>query len=271
MKFSLIKRVMIIIGMSVSTIIFTGFSQQAQPIKVCAENNPYHIIANKNQALPEGYKPINLVIPNIQFSFDGVHEKKYMEQGAASALEELFEGAKKEDVHLVAISGYRSYERQKELYNSYVRREGRAAADTFSARPGHSEHQTGYTMDISARSNHNQLTESFSYTKEGKWLADHAHEYGFIIRYPKGKEEITGYIYEPWHVRYVGQELAAYIHEHDLTLEEVGDCDLTEALELDSLEIEKRVKSIKDPSKTSLEKLKEKLSLVVYIFKDRKI
>jgi D-alanyl-D-alanine carboxypeptidase len=111
-------------------------------------------------------------------------------------------------------SGFRSYAYQQNLYNRYVARDGKAEADRYSARPGHSEHQTGLAMDV------NSVGQSFAYTSEGKWLAAHAHEYGFIIRYPKGKEDITGYMYEPWHIRYVGVEIAKEITEAGITFEE---------------------------------------------------
>ena len=97
---------------------------------------------------------------------------------------------------------------------SYCAEDGRAAADTYSARPGHSEHQTGLAIDL------NDVTDNFGNSREGKWVAAHCHEYGFIIRYPKGKQKITGYMYEPWHVRYVGVKLATKIHDSGLTLEE---------------------------------------------------
>ena len=112
------------------------------------------------------------------------------------------------------LSGFRSHQKQIELYNRYVARDGKDAADTYSARPGHSEHETGLTFDIGA------VDDNYGETAPGKWLANHAHEYGFIIRYPEGKEDITKYQYEPWHVRYVGKEHAKKIYENQLTLEE---------------------------------------------------
>ena len=111
-------------------------------------------------------------------------------------------------------SAFRSYDYQNTLYNNYVSWYGKEQADTFSARAGYSEHQTGLAIDV------NTIDDSFAYTPEAVWLAHPAHEYGFIIRYPKGKESITGYQYEPWHIRYLGIETATAVYNSGLTLEE---------------------------------------------------
>lgn len=113
-------------------------------------------------------------------------------------------------------SGWRSYNDQKIIYNNYVRSDGQVAADTYSARAGHSEHQSGLTFDL------NSIDDSFSYTAEGKWIHDNCYKYGFILRYPKGKENITGYMYESWHLRYVGGDLANKLYNGGdwITLEE---------------------------------------------------
>ena len=111
-------------------------------------------------------------------------------------------------LNLWVQSGYRSYERQEYLYNNYVARDGKTAADTYSARPGHSEHQSGYAFDL------NTITDAFANTKEGKWVDDNAYKYGFVIRYPKGKEGATGYKYESWHLRYVGKDLAEKLYNN---------------------------------------------------------
>lgn len=192
--------------------------------KVCPQSNPYHKVVNKTQSLSKDFAPQALSIPNVKFSFSGYHEKKLLESGAAKALEEMFNGAKQDDITLVAVSGYRSYARQSTLYNNYVARDGQAKADTYSARPGTSEHQSGLAMDLSSASNGYHLNTNFGQTKEGLWVKDNAHKYGFIIRYPKNKEAITGYIYEPWHIRYVGTDLSTYLYDNDLTLEELDSC-----------------------------------------------
>ena len=181
----------------------------AQPFyQPCTANNPHHLIVNKTYPLPADYEPADLVIPNVAFTFYGTHQKSYLTATAASALEALFEAAHQDGIVLGAVSGYRSYERQKELFANYVHRDGLSLADTYSARPGTSEHQTGLAIDLSAPSVQYRLVEALGDTKEGIWLSENAHHYGYIIRYPKDKELLTGYIYEPWHIRYVGTELA---------------------------------------------------------------
>ena len=139
---------------------------------------------------------------------------------AAKALEKMFHAAEKKNVILCGVSGYRSYERQKSIYNRNVALHGKKATDALSAKPGSSEHQTGLTIDVSASSVSYLLTQRFADTKEGKWLAKNAHKYGYIVRYPKGKSKITGYSYEPWHIRYVGVTVATYLYKNKLTLEE---------------------------------------------------
>ncbi|PEC53266.1 D-alanyl-D-alanine carboxypeptidase [Bacillus cereus] len=176
-------------------------------------------VVNKEYGLPEDYKPEDLVVPNVSFSFSGTLEKSYLRKEAAEALERLFDLAKKEGIELNAVSGFRSYDYQKNLYANNVKRKGQEHTDRFSAKPGHSEHQTGLTMDVSSKSANNELELTFANTKEGKWLKENAYRAGFIIRYPKGKESITGYAYEPWHIRYVG-DIAESIYKKKLTLEE---------------------------------------------------
>ncbi|MEJ9148860.1 M15 family metallopeptidase, partial [Bacillus thuringiensis] len=159
------------------------------------------------------------VVPNVPFSFSGTVEKSHLRKEAAEALEKLFDLAKQEGIQLHAVSGFRSYDYQQRLYANNVKRKGQEHTDRFSAKPGHSEHQTGLTMDVSSKSANNELELSFANTKEGKWLKENAHCTGFIIRYPKGKESITGYAYEPWHIRYVG-DIAKNIYKQKQTLEE---------------------------------------------------
>jgi zinc D-Ala-D-Ala carboxypeptidase len=185
--------------------------------------NPDNILAlvNKDQGLPETYKPSDLIIPNVQFSF-GKEDipKSYLRKEAAMALEQMFLAAGKEQIELFAVSGYRSYNKQQAIYNLEIQKWGEEKAVQAVALPGHSEHQTGLAMDITSKSVQFKLTEEFGQTLEGKWVAENAHKFGFIIRYPKGKEHITGYQYEPWHIRYVGKKAAKVIFEKGLTLEE---------------------------------------------------
>lgn len=187
--------------------------------------NPYEILAlvNKSHALPNTFEPEDLVIPDIPFPFEEDDPKKQLREPAARAIEDLFKAAEKEDLELFAQSGYRSYDRQDAIFASYVSQHGENHANTYSARPGESEHQTGLVMDVTTRSIGFDIIMDFKETPEGKWLKEHAHEYGYIIRYEEGKEEITKYQYEPWHIRYVGKKAAKEIYENDLTLEEYLD------------------------------------------------
>ncbi len=178
------------------------------------------VLVNKELSLPSDYIPNDLVIPDISFSFDYYDEKKLMRKKAADALKKLFTGAEAENIVLNGVSAYRSYERQYDIFTDNVKKQGLEHTMKYSATPGYSEHQTGLAIDVSAKSVNNCLDESFGESEEGKWLADHVYLYGFIIRYPKDKTEITGYSYEPWHIRYVGKPLAKYLYENNLCLEE---------------------------------------------------
>ena len=167
-----------------------------------ASVEPYYVngvlLVNKKHALPQNYGG--------------------MDSNAYAALQQLQAGAEAAGYSMPLISGYRSYAYQASLYNSYVAQDGQALADTYSARPGHSEHQSGLAFDIGA------LDNGYGNTPDGRWLHAHCADYGFIIRYPAGKESITSYQYEPWHVRYVGKEIASQIMAQGITLEEyLGD------------------------------------------------
>ncbi|MBE7120795.1 D-alanyl-D-alanine carboxypeptidase family protein [Bacillus cereus] len=178
------------------------------------------VLVNKHRKLPDGYIPEDLTKPNVPFTSPKDKEKTLLRKDAADALEKMFQAAKEEGLELTAVSGYRSYKRQQSLHNTYIKRQGKAEADSVSAIPGTSEHQTGLAMDISSKSAKFQLEPIFGETAEGKWVAEHAHEFGFVIRYLEDKTETTEYSYEPWHLRYVGNPYAAYIYKHHLTLEE---------------------------------------------------
>ncbi len=180
------------------------------------------VYVNKQRTLPEGYVPPNLVVPDVSHYSSEGSPKRQLQKVAADALEQLFAEADQQGIGLVAVSGYRSYERQKQIYESAVANKGQEHADKFSARPGTSEHQTGLAMDVASATETaaTLLEQSFKQTDAGAWLAENAHNFGFIIRYPEGKNEITGYNYEPWHIRYVGKEIATEIYNKDITLEE---------------------------------------------------
>ncbi|WP_277630920.1 M15 family metallopeptidase, partial [Atopococcus tabaci] len=170
-------------------------------------------------SLEEDYAPEDLVTVEVPTVLEDP-EIKQMRKEAADALKDMFDAAEKDGITLFARSGYRSYQTQVSLFQNYVSNHGEEAASKYSARPGQSEHQTGLAMDVTSESVNYQLTEEFGNTPEGEWVRENAHRYGFIIRYPKGKEAITGYIFEPWHLRYLGSELAADVHESGLTYEE---------------------------------------------------
>ena len=185
----------------------------------------------KEQPDENGYYP-NQTMPTDPTYIDGIllANKKYPlpstfapgeSPEARQALNAMIAEAKKQGFNLVAFSGYRSFEYQTTLYNNYVKRDGQAAADRYSARPGFSEHQTGLAFDIGEVGKEDLwLTEEFGETPAGQWLFDNAAQFGFILRFPENKEHITGYMYESWHYRYVGTEIANKIKEQNITLEE---------------------------------------------------
>lgn len=177
-------------------------------------------VVNKTRPLPEGYVPPDLVVPEVKRRLGGVEQMQFAGQ-AVPALTEMFNAASADGVTLVFGSGYRSEALQRQFYNSYVAQDGQAAADRLSARPGTSEHQTGLSFDATSASQACHLETCFEDTPEGKWLRENSYEHGFIIRYIRGKEHITGYDYEPWHMRYVGKELSEEMHKTGIqTLEE---------------------------------------------------
>lgn len=166
-----------------------------------------YVLVNKYNYLSKNYIPENLVnLGRIK-----------LVKSSADAFTELVNSALKENLFIKGISGYRSYTYQDNLYNKYVKIDGKDIADTYSARAGYSEHQTGLAVDIS---NNKTSYMEFETTKEFVWMQENAHKYGFILRYPKDKENITGYKYEPWHYRFVGAPIATYIKKHNITYEE---------------------------------------------------
>lgn len=177
------------------------------------------ILVNRNNKAPS--VPLTLVKPNVEPTKEGYAENIYMRPEAARALEELFAGAAQDGLTLFATSGFRSYTVQNAIFQRKVEKTGESNPKSV-APPGYSEHQTGLAMDIEGETTKDTgLTEAFGESPEGLWIAEHCWEYGFIIRYPKDKIKITGYIYEPWHLRYIGREAAAQMHElGDITFEE---------------------------------------------------
>lgn len=179
------------------------------------------VVVNKQNPLtPQAYLPDDLVLPKVSLRIPEVEQMK-MRKEAAEAVEAMFAAAKTSNLHLQITTAFRGYNYQSILYNGYVSEQGKATADTQSARPGFSEHQTGWAVDIRPESGECYLEACFGTMEEGKWLAENAHTYGFILRYPENKTDITGYTYEPWHFRYVGKDLATEMYNKKiLTLEE---------------------------------------------------
>ena len=171
------------------------------------------ILVNKYNQLPKDYAPEDLTDISVQYCYGDNEVSNEVYQKYIS----MYNAAKEEDLYLIITSAFRDYEFQDQLWNQYAKSQGEEWADSVAARAGHSEHQTGLTLDIVTYNSH---MNDFENTDEFKWLQKHAHEYGFIMRYPKDKEDITGYDYESWHYRYVGVETATKIHELGITYDE---------------------------------------------------
>lgn len=181
------------------------------------KDSPYKyentVLANKRYFLGKDYVPKDLTTINDNYSSGN----KQMTKDAALAFEEMAKDAKKSGYNIRAVSTYRSYSYQTDLYNKYAKQDGKEKADTYSARAGYSEHQTGLAVDVD---NRKVTYTQFGNTKEFGWMKDNCYKYGFILRYTKETEFITGYMNEPWHYRYVGKDIAKYIYEHPMTYEE---------------------------------------------------
>lgn len=171
------------------------------------------MLVNKYNGLDESYKPDDLVDMGLQYAFSG----KKVRAEVYDAFKELVKDAKKEGLTIVANSTYRDYAYQQKLYNQYKNQNGTSYADSYAAHPGYSEHQTGLAIDVSTLKS---TLDNFESTPEFKWISEHCYEYGFILRYPKDKEKLTGYAYESWHYRYVGKKVAKEIHDLGITFDE---------------------------------------------------
>jgi zinc D-Ala-D-Ala carboxypeptidase len=187
-------------------------------------------LVNRQQEMSQAYEPVT-VAANVQGS------TRNMRPDAANALEEMFRAAKKEArISFLTVSGYRSFAKQQAVYGKKVKKTGsEKKAQEYVAPPGASEHQLGLAMDVGAKGASSDLNGSFGKTKAGKWLKENAHRFGFIIRYPQEWEAVTGYKYEPWHVRYVGVENATKVYELKIPLETYIQSVQTDAI-LDILE-----------------------------------
>ncbi|MGJ4845828.1 M15 family metallopeptidase [Leifsonia sp. Le1] len=188
-----------------------GFDKAAQSIDDPAST---WVVANKPRGLkPPEYVPGDLVYPDVTYV-----NRQPMRQEVATALVAMFAAGKAEaGLEFSVQSAYRSYESQVRVYNDDVARNGQAYADTDTARPGHSEHQTGLAVDISAVPAKCSLAACFAQTPQGEWLAANAWRFGFLLRYPADKVPVTGFTFEPWHFRYIGAPLAAQLHATGVT------------------------------------------------------
>lgn len=175
--------------------------------------NTFYTLVNKYNYLREDFVPNNLVELEAPYAREGI----YLVKSARDKFYELVKKASEEGLTIRAISAYRGYTYQKRLYDKYVENDGIAKADTYSARPGFSDHQTGLVVDVDNSIN---SFEGFTNTKEYQWMLANSYKYGFILRYPEGKEAITGYQFESWHYRFVGVKLAKKIKASNLTFDE---------------------------------------------------
>jgi D-alanyl-D-alanine carboxypeptidase len=176
------------------------------------------VLINKHIRLPDNYVPSDLVSLDGLVSVTGSGMR--LRKEAATALSQMAMAAKAEGIDLVVLSAYRSYWQQQNTFNYWVSKAGLQEAETFSARPGHSQHQLGTAVDFADGPSGQNFDQNFDATAKGAWLANNAFKFGFVLSYPKGKEAITGYTYEPWHYRYIGVENAQRMIESGLILEE---------------------------------------------------
>ena len=183
-------------------------------IKDSDTNKDELIINNKYYKLPNNYEPNDLVDVKNWYSYG---DNNKLRQIAYNAFIKMYDAALENNIKLIINSSYRTYKEQEEIYNDYLAKKSKEYADSYAARPGHSEHQTGLALDIITPGTNG---ENFDKTEAFKWLQDNAYKYGFILRYPKDKEKITGYNYESWHYRYVGTKVSTIIHEENITFDE---------------------------------------------------
>ena len=200
---------------------FTVYASNAIRQVEAADLTSQVILVNKVFQLPEAFSPEEMTVPQV-LTVGGVNNTtRFLQPEASVALEAMFAAALQEDELTLWLStGYLSYEMQVLVHQHFVELVGREEGEMISARPGHCEHQTGLAVSVTAASVGGYLIRELSETPEGAWLREHAHRFGFIMRYPDGKEALTGFLYEPWSLRYVGVEAATYIVENDLVLEQ---------------------------------------------------
>ncbi|MDD2647769.1 MAG: M15 family metallopeptidase [Eubacteriales bacterium] len=206
------KKLALLIALVLFVLPFSALAEEAyNPI-----GDEYTVLVNHDYMLDKKYVPDDLVKVDVKFKDAKIELRKE----AADALLQLFADAKEAGYNLIAASGYRSYSRQATIYYNKVKSMGKERAAKLSAPAGASEHQLGLAVDITCKANKQYLNANFAKTDEGKWVTEHCYDYGFILRYKQEWEDVTGYAYEPWHIRYVGMEHAANIKELDIPYEE---------------------------------------------------
>ena len=207
-------KILLIILITILIVFSMNKNKVNHNINIEKEKDYKYILVNKKNKLKSDFIPNNLV--EVKFcSLDNF----YLEEETANAYEQMCLDSINEGLNISITSAYRSYDEQKELYNTYLKLYGKSYVDKYVAVPGHSEHQTGLAIDLESLK-----CDIFRNSKEYLWVKENAHNYGFIIRYQEGKEKITGYGAEEWHIRYVGKNAAEYIYKNNITFEEY--CDL---------------------------------------------
>jgi D-alanyl-D-alanine carboxypeptidase len=196
----------------------------AKPIRAIVEDytqaDSIWVIVNKSNPISTDYEPVGIKIPSVPTRTDKSQAERSVRFDMEVPLVNMFSDAQKDGYSLMIGSGYRSAALQNVYFSSLANSVGTEVANQSIAYPGQSEHQTGLAVDISTVSRNCYIANCFEDTNEGQWLAKNSYKYGFILRYPKGKESITEYIYEPWHFRYVGIDLATALYESGVTLDE---------------------------------------------------
>jgi len=210
----------------------TEIEPEPEPVVFCGLANPedaiiltdeealsYLALVNRCYRVSREFEPNDLSVVDVE-SVNMNWGPHLMRESAARALEDMFQAAAEEGLVLLARNGYRTHERQEMFHQNAIDRWGPEEGRRVSAVPGHSEHQLGLAMDITAHSVDARLIEAFSVTPEGFWVSQNAHRFGFIISYPYGREQDTGFIYEPWHIRFVGVLAATEMFHTGQILEE---------------------------------------------------
>ncbi|MGN6695277.1 MAG: M15 family metallopeptidase [Aquihabitans sp.] len=192
----------------------------APPVGTTPDPADLLVLVDRERNLPVGWAPTGMVAPALAWATTDAVERRLLRPEAAQALDQLGRAAARDGVPIIGISAFRSQESQQQVFDRYVRTDGEAAARTFSAQPGHSEHQTGLAVDVTSADGACPTEPCFGATPQAAWLAQHAPEFGFIVRYPAGKELVTTYEAEPWHLRYVGVGPAEAMQRGGLTLDE---------------------------------------------------